>query len=181
LNVLHIIVQPDGRRESEVAASLRASIRALRPGLALEPFESLPGMVDRSVMRWRFGAWLLGVFAALAVGLAAIGLMTTIGWWVRMRTRELGVRIALGATRRQIVRLVFGQGLALGAAGIGVGCVAAAGATRYMQGWLYGITPLDPTTFTACALGMLVVATAALYVPVRKATTVDPVVALRTE
>jgi putative ABC transport system permease protein len=181
LNVLHVIVQSDGRSDSEAAASVRASVRALRPDLPVEPFESLPSLVSRRVMRWRFGAWLLGVFAAIAVGLAAIGLMTTIGWWVRMRTRELGVRIALGATRRQIVRLVLGHGLALGAAGIGAGCLAAAGATRYMRGWLYGITPLDPTTFTLCAAVMLVVAAGALYVPVRRATTVDPVVALRAE
>ncbi len=181
LNVLHVIVQADGGVDSESAAAVRAAVRALRPDLAVEPFEALPALVGRSVMRWRFGAWLLGVFAVLAVALAAIGLMTTIGWWVRVRTRELGVRIALGATQRQIVRLVLGQGMALGVAGIAAGCLAAAGLTRYMQGWLYEITPLDPTTFTICALGMIVVAAASLYLPARRATRVDPVIALRSE
>jgi hypothetical protein len=92
-------------------------------------------------------------------------LMTTIGWWVHQRTRELGVRMALGASRRQITRLVFRQGLVLGGAGISAGSVAAAGLTRYLEGWIYGVTPLDATTFAACAVGMLIVAASAVYLP----------------
>ena len=127
------------------------------------------------------GAWLLGVIAALAVGLAAIGLMTTIGWWVRQRTRELGVRIALGASRGGVTRLVFRQGMTLAVLGVGLGCAAAAGVTRYLEGWIYGVTPLDTATFVGSAALMLGIAACAVYLPVRRATAVDPVVALRAE
>jgi ABC-type antimicrobial peptide transport system permease subunit len=105
--------------------------------------------------------------------------MTTIGWWVRQRTREMGVRVALGASRREIARLVVIQGLALAGTGIAIGSLAAAGLTRYLSGWIYGITPLDPRTFALCAAGMLAVAFVAAILPVRQATSVDPVVALR--
>ena len=127
------------------------------------------------------GAWLLGGIATLAVGLAAIGLMTTIGWWVRQRTRELGVRVALGATRGGVTTLVFRQGMTLAVLGVGLGCAAAAGVTRYLTGWIYGVTPLDTMTFVGCAAGMLAIAAGAVYFPVRRATSLDPVVALRAE
>jgi putative ABC transport system permease protein len=181
LNFLNLIVETDGRRDADVVAAIRSAIRTLRPEQVIQPIQLLTAMLDRRVARPRFGAWLLGVFAALAVGLAAVGLMTTIGWWVQQRTRELGVRMALGASRRQIMRLVFRQGLALAAAGILVGCLAAAGFTRFLEGWIYGVTPLDTTTFAGCALGMLIVAAGAVYLPVRRAMSVDPVVALRSD
>ena len=138
-------------------------------------------ILDRSVRCWRFGAWLLGVFAVLAVALAAIGLMTTIGWWVNQRTRELGLRIALGATRANVTRFVFRQGLTLGVLGVVAGCAIAAGVTRFLVGWIYGVTPLDGPTFAGCAAGMIAVAALSVYIPVRRATSVDPVVALRAE
>jgi len=121
------------------------------------------------------------VIAALAVGLAAIGLTATIGWWVSQRTRELGVRIALGASRAQVTRLVLRQGMALSLTGIGAGCLVAAGVTRYLEGWIYGVAPLDSMTFAGAAALMLLVAGCAIYVPMRRALGVDPVVALRTE
>jgi len=128
-----------------------------------------------------FGAWLLGMIASLAVGLAAIGLMATIGWWVRQRTRELGVRIALGATRGGVTALVVRQGMTLAVLGVGLGCAAAVGVTRYLTGWIYGVTPLDEATFAGCATLMLLVAMCAVYFPVRKATSVDPLLALRAD
>ena len=117
-----------------------------------------------------FGAWLLGAIAALAVGLAAIGLMATIGWWVRQRTRELGVRIALGATRGGVTRLVFRQGMTLAVWASASAARRAVGVTRYLAGWIYGVTPLDTATFAGCAMFMLVVAAGAVYFPVRRAT-----------
>ena len=167
--------------DAAVAMTLRRAVRTLRPDLVVEDVEFLPSVLDRSVRWWRFGAWLLGIFAALAVMLAAIGLMTTIGWWVNQRTRELGLRIALGATRGNVTRFVFRQGLTLGAAGIAVGCLVAAGVTRFLVGWIYGVTPLDGPTFAGCALAMTAVAALSVYIPVRRATSVDPVVALRAE
>jgi ABC-type antimicrobial peptide transport system permease subunit len=160
---------------------MRAAVRAFRPDLIIPPIQSLSSINNQRLGTAPLGAWLLGVIAALAVGLAAIGLMTTIGWWVRQRTRELGVRIALGASRSGVTALVFRQGMTLALVGIGLGCGVAAGVTRYLSGWIYGVTPLDTMTFVGCAVLMLVIAACAVYLPVRKATSVDPVVALRAE
>jgi ABC-type antimicrobial peptide transport system permease subunit len=178
---LHVIAEHGDGNGAAVAAQLRGAVRALRPDLALDDPEFLPQILDRSVRFWRFGATLLTVFAALAVALAGIGLMTTIGWWVNQRTRELGVRIALGATRAKVTRFVLRQGLTLGVIGVIVGCLVAAGVTRFLAGWIYGVTPLDGLTFAACAAAMTLIAALAVYVPVRRATSVDPVVALRAE
>ena len=181
INFVGIIVESDGRPAQTLATDMRNAIRALRPNLAPNDPDLLTAMLYRSVSAPRFGAWFLGVFAALAVILAAVGLMATVGWWVRQRTRELGVRLALGATRSEIVRFVAWQGLMLAGTGIGVGGLAAAGLTRFVAGRLYGVTPLDVPTFALGGLAMLVIAAAAIFVPVRRAASVDPVVALRTE
>jgi putative ABC transport system permease protein len=179
--VLQIVAEASAGHESEAAAQMRAAVRALRPDLVVAPPRSMVAMIRQRMGATPFGAWLLGVIAALAVGLTAIGLMATIGWWVRQRTRELGVRIALGATRSGVTTLVFRQGMTLAVWGVGLGCAGAVGVTRYLAGWIYGVTPLDSATFAGCAVLMLLVAASAVYVPVRKATSVDPVVALRAE
>ena len=179
--VMFLVAEYAGPSDAAVMAELRAAVRALRPDLPIEDVGPMTTWVNQRVSRQRFGAWLLGTFAALAVGLAAIGLMTTIGWWVNLRTKELGVRLALGASRSQVGRLVYRQGITLGAAGIVAGCGLAAFATKYLAGFIYGVTPLDPRTFAGCALTMLVVSVAAVYLPVRRATSVDPVTALRAE
>jgi putative ABC transport system permease protein len=179
--LLYLIVETDARHEVPVAAGIRQAIRALHPTLVVEPVEPLRAMLDRRVGTPRLGAWLLGIFAGMAVALAAVGLMTTIGWWVSQRTRELGVRLALGASRAQVTRLVLGQGMALGAMGVGAGCLLAAGVTRYLRGWIYGVAPMDGLTFAGAAALMLVVAAFAICVPLRRALTIDPVVALRAD
>jgi putative ABC transport system permease protein len=179
--VMFVVAGFDGRNDAAVTAELRAAVRALRPELAVEDVGPMTAWVNERVGRQRFGAWLLGTFAALAVGLAAVGLMTTLGWWVTLRKTELGVRMALGASRAQVGRLVFRQGLALGGFGILIGCALAVFATRYLAGSLYGVTPLDPRTYAACAAAMLVVSAGAVYLPMRRATAVDPVIALRAE
>jgi putative ABC transport system permease protein len=138
-------------------------------------------MLDDTVSRWRFGAWLLGSFAAIAVLLAAVGLAASITWWVTQRTREIGVRMALGANANGVAALVMRQGLAVAVAGIALGLAGAAASTRLIASWLYGITPLDPRTFAASAVGMLAIAAAASYLPARRASRVDPIVALRAE
>ena len=176
-----VVAESAGESDAAGAAELRNAVRTLRPDLVVDELEAMTVMLDRGVEHWRFGAWLLGIFATLAVVLAAVGLMTTTAWWVRQRTRELGVRLALGAGRGEIARLVLRQGLVLAGTGIALGCLAAAGVTRYMALWIYGVTPLDPLTFAVCALGMLTVALVAAFVPARNATSVDPVVALRSD
>jgi putative ABC transport system permease protein len=178
---LQIVAEAHPGREAEAAAQMRAAVRELRPDLVVAPPRLMTEWIGQRMGARPFGAWLLGVIAVLAVGLAAIGLMTTIGWWVRQRTRELGVRIALGASRAGVTTFVFRQGMTLALLGIGLGCAAAASVTRYLSGWIYGVTPLDATTFAGCAALMLVIAAAAVYLPVRKAVSVDPIVALRSE
>jgi putative ABC transport system permease protein len=178
---LQIVADARSGREAEAMAQMRAAVRELRPDLVVAPPRLMEDWIGQRMGATPFGAWLLGVIAALAVGLAAIGLMTTIGWWVRQRTRELGVRIALGATRAAVRTLVFRQGLTIAVLGVGLGCAGAVGVTRYLSGWIYGVTPLDGRTFAAAAVFMIVVAALAIYWPVRKALRVDPVVALRSE
>jgi putative ABC transport system permease protein len=179
--MLHLFVETDGRQDAAVAAAMRANIRALSPDMILEPVTPLVRMLDRTVSRQRFNASLLGLFAALAVGLAAAGLMTMIGWWVSQRTREIGVRMALGATHAQVRGLVVRQGLAIAFAGIVIGLAGASAGTRYIASFLYGVTALDARTFAGAAVVMLLTAIIAVSIPVRRAVRVNPTTALRAE
>jgi putative ABC transport system permease protein len=129
----------------------------------------------------RFHATLLGAFAALAMLLAAVGIYGLLAYTVAQRTREIGVRMALGASRRGILALVIGQGAVLAGIGVAAGLAGAFASTRYLSSLLFGITPLDPATFVAVALVFAAVALFASYVPARRATRVDPLVALRSE
>jgi ABC-type antimicrobial peptide transport system permease subunit len=126
-------------------------------------------------------AKLVGGLSLLGVFLAAVGLYGVVAYTVNKRTREIGIRIALGAPRNQVIRLVLLQGLKLVGAGIFVGLAAALGATRLMANSLYGVKPYDPISFAAGAILAAIVTLLASYVPARRATKVDPIVALRYE
>ena len=139
VSAFFVVVESRGAPDSAVAAELRSAVAAQRADLVVDELEPMSAMLDRGVEHWRFGAWLLGIFAALAVVLAGVGLMTTIGWWVRQRTREMGVRFALGAGRGEIARLVVRQAVLLAGLGIALGCLVAAGVSRFRSGWIYGI------------------------------------------
>jgi len=178
---LYLLAQADAPQHALVSAEIRRAMRDVHPELAVESIDPLANLLNRRVGTPRLGAWLLGIFAVMAVALAGVGLMTTIGWWVSQRTRELGVRMALGASHGQLVRLVFRQGFALGVSGVAVGCLLAIAVTRYLEGWIYGITPLDALTFAGAASLMFAVIGVAISVPMRRALHVDPVVALRAE
>ena len=145
---------------------------------AIIPMERL---VASSVARPRFYAVMLGAFAGVAGFLAAIGIYGVVAYAVIQRTQEIGIRMALGAQRRQVLALVLRKGLILAAFGVGLGLAGAAGAARLLQGLLFGVAPLDPATFAAVSLVFGVVATLASYVPARRVTRVDPMVALRSE
>jgi ABC-type antimicrobial peptide transport system permease subunit len=121
------------------------------------------------------------MFASLAIALAAAGIYGVMAYSVTQRTREIGIRVALGAQRSAVMRLVLGQSLALVTAGLAIGLAGAAGATRYLEGLLFGLTPLDASTFAGAAVLFGSVAAVASYVPARRAATVDPMVALRSE
>ena len=169
--------------EPRVAATLPPQVREivtrLRPGQLVDEIEVLRDQMDAEVAYPRVGAWLFGLFAGLAVLLAAVGLAATLAWSVAQRRREIGIRMALGARVGDVRRLVVGQMLGLSLAGIAVGLSAAALSTSLLKSWLYGVTPLDPMTFAAGGLLMLAVSALAAYLPARRATRVSPLIALR--
>jgi ABC-type antimicrobial peptide transport system permease subunit len=138
-------------------------------------------VIGESVQRRTFAMLLLAIFAGLAMLLAAIGLYGVMSYSVSQRTREIGVRMALGAQRVDVLKLVVRQGMILVGAGLGVGIVASLALTRLMSGLLFGVSARDPITFGIVAGLLAVTALAANYVPARRAAKVDPMIALRYE
>jgi putative ABC transport system permease protein len=134
-----------------------------------------------SLSHQRFNMLLLGAFAGLAVLLAAIGLYSVLAYSVRRRVREIGVRMALGAQRLDVIRMILGQGVRLALIGVAIGVVAAFVLTRLMASQLFEVSVTDPLTFGGVALMLIVVAIVACYIPARRAAKVDPMVALRYE
>jgi putative ABC transport system permease protein len=164
-----------------VAPAARAAMRELDPAVPVYQVETLKVLVAKSSAQRLFIMRLLIAFAAVAVLLAAIGLYGVVSYGVAQRTRELGVRIALGAQRHDVLTLVLGGGAQLVAAGVVGGLAAAALATRFLGTLVFGVSPLDPLTFAAAAALLIVVALAAHLVPVRRALRIDPASALRAE
>jgi putative ABC transport system permease protein len=134
-----------------------------------------------SLSHQRFNMFLLTAFSGLALLLAAIGIYSVLAYSVRRRMREIGVRMALGAQRGDILRMILGQGTRLALIGTGIGIAAALALTRLMASQLFGVTATDPVTFLSVAALIVTVALAACYIPARRATKVDPIVALRYE
>ena len=127
----------------------------------------------------RLTGFLLGAFAAIALALAAVGIYGVLAYLVSQRTQEIGIRLALGADRSQVLGMVLRQGLSLAAVGIVAGLIGAFALTRLMQGLLYGVGPNDPITFIAVTAAVLLVALLASVLPARRATRVSPMIALR--
>jgi len=174
-----LMIDVNERATVDVPSVVRSAVASVRPGLLVDEVERLVDEMNAEVTQPRLGAWLFGVFAALAVLLAAVGLAATLTWAVTQRRREIGIRMALGARPGDVRSLMMAQSLGMSLTGIAVGLAAAAASTRLLAGWLYGVTPLDPPTFAACGVAMLLVSLVASYLPVRRASRVDPVVALR--
>ena len=143
--------------------------------------QTMEHIISDSLAPRRFSMILLGIFAALALLLASIGIYGVISYIVGQRSNEIGVRMALGAKPQDILRLVLADGGRLVLMGIGIGLLAALGLTQLMKSFLYGVDASDPLTFAGVAILLLLVALAACYVPARRATCVDPLVALRYE
>ncbi|MDQ3746509.1 MAG: ABC transporter permease, partial [Acidobacteriota bacterium] len=165
----------------ELAAAMRREIRAVDEELPVYDVRPMTELVASSLAQRRFSTWALAVFAAAALLLAGVGLYGVISYSVTQRTYEIGVRVALGARAGDIRKLVVRQGLALAGAGVLLGLFAALALTRVLAGLLYGVSAADPLTFAGVALLLLAVAFAACLVPARRATRVDPMVALRHE
>jgi putative ABC transport system permease protein len=164
-----------------LAAALRASVSATDKDVTLSSLRSMDDVRDASVAQPRFSSQLLGLFAALALVLAAVGLYGLMAYSVTQRRNEIGIRMALGATRESILRLVLRQGSLLALAGIGLGLVASILVTRLLSSLLFDVSPSDPMTFLTVASLLVGVALLATYIPARRATKVDPMVALRYE
>jgi predicted permease len=163
---------------TRLAAAVRNEIRSIDKTVTVYGISTLESLLARAVANRSFQTWLLTLFSAVALLLAAVGIYGLIHQSVALRTREIGTRIALGAQPRDILRLVVGQGMRLALFGIGAGWLAAFGLTRVLTGLLYGVTPTDPMTFIAAPSLLLLVALLACYMPARRATRVDPMLAL---
>ena len=175
-----LIVHTRGSPE-KFTAPLRAALATLDPDLRVYHVDTLEQFASGSLWRVRWQAVLLAVFGGLAMALAAVGLYGVVAYTVAQQTRELGIRMAIGAQRGDMLWMVLGRGLGLTAVGIVVGLLLSAAATRLLGGLLYGLSPLDPVSFAAASLAWTLVAMLASYVPARRAMKVDPVVALRWE
>jgi len=138
-------------------------------------------LIADSVARRRFNTMLTGLFAMLAMLLASVGIFGLLNYVVAQRTQEIGLRVALGAQTRDVLRLVLGQGVRLILFGLALGLAASLALTRVLAGMLFGVTPTDPITFVAVSFLLASVALLACYIPARRATKVDPLVALRYE
>jgi putative ABC transport system permease protein len=174
--VLKTVTPPGSLTEA-----VRAQVYAVDPNLPVSNVRTLEQIVSRSVSQPRFYVLLLGVFAALALALAAIGIFGVLSYAVSQRTREIGIRMALGAQGRSVVGLVVRQAMGLVAIGLTAGTIAALFVSQTLTKMLFSVRPTDPATFTAVALLLAAVALLASYLPARRATRVDPIVALRAE
>jgi putative ABC transport system permease protein len=177
---MNFVVRTDGDPQA-MSAGVRGAVREVDPNLPVYGLRPMSEVMARSMVQPRFLSLLLATFSGIALFLAAIGIYGVMAYSVAQRTQEIGVRMALGAQRLHVLRLVFGQGFVLLAAGTVLGLVGAFALTRLMHSLLFEITPTDPVTYSAVVVLLAVVALLACYIPARRATKVDPLVALRYE
>jgi putative ABC transport system permease protein len=166
---------------ASLAAAVRKEVLAVDPDQPVSDLKTLEQAVSGSVARQRFAAALLGFFASLALVLAAAGIYAVTAYSVGQRTQEMGLRMALGANSKDILRLVLKRGLALTAVGLATGLLGAVALTRLLTALLYETSPLDVGTFLCTSVIIVGASLVACYVPARRATKVDPMVALRCE
>ncbi len=160
---------------------IKDEIAQVDPEQAVSNIRTFDDILDEQVMQRRLGATLLGAFASLALLLAALGIYGTLSYFVVQHTAEIGVRLALGATAGDILRLVLGRGMTLAAIGVGVGIAGGFALTRLISSLLYGVAPTDPTTYLAASGVLTALAFVACYLPARRAMKVDPTIAMRYE
>ena len=177
---LTLAVRTDGEPET-LAKAVRAELASLDPTLPISTFRSMEEVVSAAIARPRLMMLLMSIFAGVALVLGAVGVYGVMAQLVNRRRREMGIRLALGARAAQIAGLVLKRSLVLTASGIAIGVLASLAATRALSGMLFGVTPLDTVTFVAAPLVLVAVAMLAAWVPIRRATCVDPNLVLRHE
>jgi len=166
---------------TSLTGAIRREVAAIDPEQPLYDVTTLERTLSNSVAPRRFNMLLLGIFAAIALTLATVGIYGVMAFSVTQRTHEIGIRMALGAERRDVLRLVVLQGLRLTLTSVIFGLAGAWLLTRFLTGFLYGVRPTDPVTFVLVSLVLIAASTLASYVPARRATKVDPMAALRYE
>jgi putative ABC transport system permease protein len=164
-----------------VTREIEQQVRALDPGVAVRDLKPLESYIDDAQAPMRFNLILIGIFGVIALTLASVGLYSVMAYSVTQRSHELGIRIAVGASPRDILRLVLGQGVRLTLIGAALGLVASLLVTRALASLLFGVSATDPLTFIAVPVVLALVAMLACYLPARRAMRVDPIVALRYE
>ena len=164
-----------------LTASIRGEIRASDPTLAIFAVRSMEEVRTTSFWQYRLFGYMFGIFGAAALFLAAVGVYGVLSFSVSQRTQEIGVRVALGANGSDVRGLVVRQGLTLAAVGVALGLLGAFGITRVIQSLLYNVTATDPISFGGVSVFLALIAAVASYLPARRATNVDPIVALRNE
>lgn len=178
---MFLTIRTRGSDPSKMVSAVRAELRNLDREQPMASIRSMRSIIEESLTVPKYMTWLLAIFAGIAMVMAAMGIYGVMSYSVSQRTHELGVRLALGAGRASVIRLVLKNALWLTLIGAAIGVPAAAAATRMLAAYLYGVGARDPVTFTLIPLALGAVALLASYVPARRATRVDPVVALRHE
>ena len=167
------------RSRNDVTDFVREAVAGVDAAVPIYQVRTFDSYLSATLAQPRFNGLLLGVFAGVALLLTAIGLYGVMAFSVSQRTQEIGVRMALGAERLDVLRLVLAQGMKLALLGVAIGLIAALGLTRLMRRLLFGVSVTDPLTFVAIAMLLVFVALLACWIPARRATTVDPMIALR--
>ena len=175
-----VLVRTSGRPET-VISSVRSQVQQLDSNLALTNMQTIGEVIDQGLWAPRMGAALLAVFGGLALILAIIGVYGVLSYSVNQQTREIGIRMAMGAQTGRVLRLVVGQGMRLAGAGLILGLLVAFAAMRVLGSLLFGVSAHDPLTFVAVSFVLALAAVLACYIPARRATKVDPIIALRYE
>jgi ABC-type antimicrobial peptide transport system permease subunit len=176
-----MFVATGGAPEARIAGELRRLVQETDPRLVIMESKTVSEHLAIALFPPRMGALLLGVFGGLALILAVTGLYGTVAFTVARRSREVGIRMSLGADARRVIGMVLRGALALVVVGAVIGLLLSAGLAQLVQVFLYGVSPLDPLTFVAVPVLLAVVALGAAFVPARRASRVDPVRALRSE
>jgi putative ABC transport system permease protein len=175
-----LVLRTDGD-PTAFAPAVQREIRSLEPNQPVSDVRTMDQVMSEAVARSRFNTLLLGLFAGLATLLSAVGIFGVMNYSVALRTREIGLRLAVGAQPRQVLLLILKQGLMLTVVGVGLGLLAAFALTRLLTGLLFGVEAVDATTFATISLLLVLVSLLACYLPARRAMRIDPMLALRYE
>jgi len=178
---VYFVVRSKRAGSQTLLADVQQAVWSMNANLPLARVRTLQEICDKSLARTSFTLVMLGIASAMALLIGLVGIYGVISYSVSQRTREIGIRIALGAQRREMLRLVLGEGLVVIVIGLAIGLGASLALTRFLSGLLFGVSPTDPVTFAGVAALLALVALVACYVPARRAMRVDPMVAVRHE